>query len=663
MKKRLYIGVCSIALATITGAVLHTNTTATVAAQMLTQKIGQEVTVSSFNELSTALKDSSVSAIKIGGDITFDDSILNVPQRAISIDGQGHQLKLLSNHITGASGSTGGILSVKDATITNLKDSGNLVSDFFTTTNENWSVSVAGGVNYTGKRFLEVKNSVVTFSGKNTVHTSAENAWVRSVTFAADSEYTSTAAASGQFSAFNFNGKLVGGKSTGKVLVDKNAKVNITISPDNDKNFYYPAFYDKVDRIDVNEGASLNITAAGYALQFIPRTDYDEVPSVNVADGATLHLVGHGGGGYSTVNFKQHDTKLNAKEGSTVYIEGKANEVIETAKNSEINVTNANYDFRNSLAGGDIFDAKSTRLSLNQVTLNTWGKTGGDYQDTPTHAWDKLSLGTIVDGNASSTTTSTNTEAQSLFQTSEYGRISGEKEAQKIDSPILNTVTDKDTQLTGAGITGDTIIITVDGVELGRATVDSAGKWVLPLSTALEAGKTVIATQTDGTLVSDPVQQVVNHLDSNTVNFFNLGYWQDYGLILEGQMDNADWDLSDSSKITKYMNLVSEDGKVALKVDAANTNWVGDPARFNGYQAIFTNEDLIALPNGTYKVQIGTKGTGIDAVQDLQSVNTKGGTLKTTPYRNKFEEIDQEKISGKTITTSVKDNICYVIIS
>lgn len=662
MKKTIYIGICGIALAAFSASPLHANATAKTPTQTI-KKSGQEVTVSSYNELSDALKDVSVTNIKVAGNITFDGSILNIPQRQVTIDGQGHQLKVGANHITGASGTTAASFTIKNTTITNLSNTGQPTGNFFVTTNENWSVTIAGGIDYTGERFLEVQNSTVTFSGKNTIQTSKENAWVRNVTFAADSEYTSTAATSGKFSAFYFNGNLVSGKASGRVIADKHAKVTITISPDSDKDYYYPAFYDKVDRIDVNEGASLNITAAGHALQFIPRSDYAETPSVNVADGGILHLVGHGGGKYATIKFEQPNAKLTANPGATVYIEGKSDNVIETAKDSVISVTNADYDFRNSLAGGHIFNAKTTRLSLNQVTLNTWNKTGGEYKNEPTHAWDELSLGTIIDGNTSSNTTSTNTDAQTIFQTSDYGRISGEKEKQKIDSPVLNPITDKDTQLTGVGIPGDTVIITVDGKEVGRVVVGADGKWVLPISPTLAAGKTVIATQTDGTLVSDPVQQVVTHLDAKTSNYFALGYWQDYGLVIEGQMDNADWDLSDTTKITKYVNLVSDNNTVVLKVDAANTNWYGSAMRYNGYQAVFKNEDLTALPNGTYKLQIGTKGDGIDAVQDLQATNTTGGTLKTTPYRNEFDKIDTETISGKTITTVVKDNVCYLTIS
>lgn len=181
-----------------------------------------------------------------------------------------------------------------------------------------------GIVYYNGECFLEVPNSVVTFSGKNTVHTSAENAWVRSIHFATNSEYTSTAATAGEFSAFYFNGNLVGGKAIDKVKVDNQAKVDITISPSNNTEFYYPAFYNKVDRIDVKEGAILNITTAGHAIQFIPRADYEETPSINVENKATLNLIGHGGGGYSTISFQQPGAQLNAKESSSVYIEGKA---------------------------------------------------------------------------------------------------------------------------------------------------------------------------------------------------------------------------------------------------------------------------------------------------------------------------------------------------
>ncbi|MDC0827064.1 pectate lyase-like adhesive domain-containing protein, partial [Lactococcus petauri] len=453
LKKTGYIGALSL---TLCGGVLAVATynTSKISADSTEQVISQQTTVSSFNELSEALKDASVHVIKLGGDITFDRSILNIPQRPVTIEGQGHNLTLGTHYISGAVGSKVGILTVKNTNITNMSSTGNGVSKFFTASSENWSINIAGNVNYSGERFLLVQNSVVTFSGKNKVDTGAENAWVRSIVFAPDSEYTSTAASKGQYSGFYFNGNLVNGKATGKVKVDKNAKVNITVSPGSDKNFYYPAFYDKVDRIDVNEGASLNISAAGHALQFIPRADYDEVPSVNIANKAHLNLLSKGGGKYSAISFKQKDTQVNVNEGGSIYIEGNSPTLIETTHdNNSINVTNATYDFRNALPGGKIFKSTlNTRLSLNQVTLNTWGTTGGDYQEDPTNSWDKLSLSTVIKGDTSSSTVSTNPEAQKNFQMGNYGRISGKFEKESnIEAPVLNVVNDKDTQVTGFG--------------------------------------------------------------------------------------------------------------------------------------------------------------------------------------------------------------------
>ncbi|MBK0082311.1 hypothetical protein IAE51_00020 [Lactococcus sp. S64] len=425
MRKALYVGICGITLAVVGGVVGQANASVLNDSPKVDQAAGQEVTVSTFSELSTALKDTGVGSIKIGGDITFTGSILDIPQRAITIDGQGHSLKLQYFLMTGALGAAGGTLTIKNATITNLDALGNPVAAFFVTPSENWAVNVAGGVDYTGERFLEVQNSVVTFSGKNMVHTSAENAWVRSINFASSSEYTSTAATEGEFAAFYFNGDLVGGKAVGKVKVDTQAKVNITVSPNNDSEFYYPAFYDKVDRVDVNEGATLNITAAGHALQFIPRGDYDEVPSVNVEKGGTLHLVGHGTANYSTINFQQPNSQLNAKEGSTLYIEGKGNKVIETAKNSIINITNADYDLRNSTAGSPIFECQNTFLNFSGVTMSVWDKTGGDYSGLPMFAWNTLKLSTIIQNGDSFNTTSTDDAAQQYFHSILFGRISG----------------------------------------------------------------------------------------------------------------------------------------------------------------------------------------------------------------------------------------------
>src|SRR5574337_308809 len=181
MKKRLFIGLCGIALAAMSAGTLHAHATTKTPVKTATH----------------ALKDVSVTNIKVGGNITFDSSILDIPQRSVTIDGQGHQLKMGGNHITGATGTTAASFTIKNTTITNVSNTGQPIEKFFVTTSENWSVDIAGGIDYTGERFLEVQNSAVTFSGKNTIHTSEENAWVRTLTFAVDSEYTATAATSG----------------------------------------------------------------------------------------------------------------------------------------------------------------------------------------------------------------------------------------------------------------------------------------------------------------------------------------------------------------------------------------------------------------------------------------------------------------------------------
>lgn len=665
IKKSGYVGALAL---TLCGGVLASTiySTSSVSADVQEQKTSQniskqtkqETTVSSFNELSEALKDASVNVIKLGGNITFDRAILNIPQRPITIDGQGHNLTLGYNYITGAIGSEVGILTVKNTNITNMSPTGTAVSNFFTSASENWSVNIAGGVNYSGERFLLVQNSIVTFSGKNKIDTGAENAWVRSIVFAPDSEYTSTAASAGQYSGFYFNGNLVNGKAAGKVTVDKNAKVNITVSPDSDKNFYYPAFYDKVNRIDVNEGAKLNISAAGHVLQFIPRTDYEEVPSVNVANNAHLNLVSKGGGKYSALSFQQKDTQVNVNEGGNIYVEGNSPTLIDTTLDNSINVTNANYDFRNTLSGGKLFKSTlNSRLSLNQVTLNTWGTTGGEYQEDPTNSWDKLSLGTIINGNTSSSTVSTNPEAQKNFQISNYGRISGGFEKENhIEAPILNVVNDKDTQLTGFGTSGATVNIYSDGQLLGSTVVDADGRWILSLEAPLKEGTKVEASQVINGEESEKVSQIVSHLSSDTVNFFKYGYLQSYGLILEGSIDNGDLDLSNKDAVKKTINLVNENGDIVQSSEVANTDWY-NPGVFNGYQAMLTNEMLATVKEGSYKLTVTLTVGDFTETQDLNVSNARyvGHTI--------FDQIEALNTGTNTVKTVNKGGIGYLTIT
>nr|WP_232299089.1 M60 family metallopeptidase [Bacillus cereus] len=64
------------------------------------------------------------------------------------------------------------------------------------------------------------------------------------------------------------------------------------------------------------------------------------------------------------------------------------------------------------------------------------------------------------------------------------------------DAPTVYNVTDQDEQVTGKGKAGTTVSVTVDGKEIGKATVNEKGEFTVPIPKQ-PAGKEVIVTLTD----------------------------------------------------------------------------------------------------------------------------------------------------------------------
>lgn len=224
-----------------------------------------------------------------------------------------------------------------------------------------------------------------------------------------------------------------------------------------------------------------------------------------------------------------------------------------------------------------------------------------------------------------------------------------------VDKPGFNVVNDRDKQLTGTGIPGATINAYVNGNLIGTTTVGQDSRWTMdiPVQTA---GTQVDVDQTVGQDTSGKVTQIVSHLDSQTVNFFKLGYWQPYGLILEGSIDNGDLDLTNSAGVKKTISLTDSTGNSVLTNDAANTDWYNSGV-FNGYQAILENDKLDALPIGEYKISIGIEVGDYNDVQDLNV-----GTTTRSGYHNVFSEIEKTTVGQRTVSTVDKNGVGYLVV-
>lgn len=612
------------------------------------------VQVSNAKQYEDALKNVEVSTIEITANFSLNHSIEAIPSRDVEIIGNGHSVEMGYSFISGAVTGNAGTLTVKNWNITNLGVNETQVAAFFITPGENWSFNIEN-VDYSGERFIQAQNSSIQFLGKNKINTSAETAWVRSLVFANDSKYEGVSSTSpAAFSAFYFNGSYVDGSVAGSVKVGENANVSLNIAPEKKENIY-PAFFDKIGKVDIDNGATLDIQSAGIALEFLPKTTYKEVPSINVASDATLNIVSRGGLNQPALKLFQEGAQVNAAKGAMINIEGNANSIIEMKQaNSQININEADYSFVNKKANSPIFDGQGTLLSLEGVTLNTWGLTGGEYEEEPNESYDKLTLKSIITNGTSTNTVSSNNEAQKNFQTSNYGKISGMGNMQVTETPILNSLHDQDKLVTGVGNVGATINVYADGELLGTTTVASDGKWSLSIDPLVE-GTVVEASQVIDGKESQKVSQTVSHLSNETMNSFKYGYWENFGLVLEGSIEKADLDLSNKDNVQKTIQFVDESNTIVKEVSAVNHDWY-NPNVFSGYQVILDNATLDSLEAGKYKVVVSLTVGEISVTQDLNVSTARfvGHTI--------FDNIEEKSVGTHTIKPLNEAGVGYILV-
>ncbi|WP_339011644.1 hypothetical protein VNN36_07390 [Lactococcus garvieae] len=207
------------------------------------------------------------------------------------------------------------------------------------------------------------------------------------------------------------------------------------------------------------------------------------------------------------------------------------------------------------------------------------------------------------------------------------------------------------------------IIVKVDGEEVARNKVEAnqGGYTInLPETVDLKEGQTasvqVVGHQEgkEDKLSSETSVKVQEQVFTTASNFKN-GYWQNYGLIYEGQIDNQGWDMSDESRVTKTAQLVNHttDEVITEGIQAANTNWY-DSSRYNGYQIIISNDVLSKLDAGEYTIQLTVSIDGepketVDLALN-QVISYMG------PMHDNYADLEEVVIERNTVTPKVIDN-------
>ncbi|OJG51455.1 hypothetical protein RV06_GL001636 [Enterococcus haemoperoxidus] len=134
---------------------------------------------------------------------------------------------------------------------------------------------------------------------------------------------------------------------------------------------------------------------------------------------------------------------------------------------------------------------------------------------------------------------------------------------------------------------------------------------------------------------------------------FKKGYWESYGLILNGQVKMLGVDLSKKEAVVKTLELMDESGKVAATIPTVNTNWY-TPGQYDGYQATLSAKTIAAVQSGTYKLQVKVKVKDGEEIIAPITVNNQA-MFSIQDYQDVFLDIPTNNIGLKTIKTMSKD--------
>lgn len=151
---------------------------------------------------------------------------------------------------------------------------------------------------------------------------------------------------------------------------------------------------------------------------------------------------------------------------------------------------------------------------------------------------------------------------------------------------------------------------------------------------------------------SDTVETVVIAKETPTQSRFVQGYWQSFGLVYEGEIDNESWTLDNPEGIRKVVRIINEKEETQSTLDAFNTNWY-NPERYSGYQFILSNTILGQLTTGNFTLVM-------DVYIDDQLVATTPlnptNAMRSGAIHEKYQELEQTVINYNFIKPVILNN-------
>lgn len=613
------------------------------------------ISVSTFEELKTAIEgDNSVGVIQVNSDIEMTSGIaINSSKTSLTIDLQGHKLieknsASLNDTIHISKNDTTKLVTIKNAVIEGKNYYGVVgVADGVKGTTLQFE-----NVNYSGPQMIHNLQGYAKFSGSNqftikdvgSVSPVQEFAQLAGVTIAGEFNLTHE---KNILSTFSFNALDVG---VPYMVVDNDAKVTIT----NEDDCVFNNANDALDLI-VKPNADVTINSASEL------TDVNGFGELTVQSDASL-TVNRLTTAHVTEPTIDIDHLLEVNEGASLVVKHGENvpgNVLNFAKDSIVHFNNPKKVDLTSQVGNLVTNfPQSGTMKLATKNINGWETSVSETPDFTVNETIDAML-EMEDGKIGQLIYSNIPDLLEKMTYNDPYKLTIETPEVVVPAPVLNVVNDRDKQLTGLGESGATINTYVNGQLLGTTTVGEDKRWTMKINPQVE-GTVIEAVQIIAGTESQKVSQTVTHLAAETVNFFKLGYWQPYGLVLEGSIDNADFDLTNSDNVTKTINLVAESGEIVKTFSCQNTDWY-DAGVFNGYQGILESDVLNTLNSGKYKVTITLKTLdGIDVTQDLHVGQT---TRSIGDYHPNFNEIEANDIgNGKTVSLLNTDGSGYLII-
>lgn len=614
-----------------------------------------EIEVSSFEDLKSALEeDNGITSVKFSGDIEATGGIaVNKNKESVSIDLQGHTYTdvnsaSMTTTIHLAAGSLTKSLTLKNGVIQGRNYYGPLsIADGFDGVMLNFE-----NVSYTGPQMIYNQHGYVSFKGTNSINIKDvdsvspvnEFAQVGGVTIAGKFDLKHE---KNVLSTFSFNGGNIG---VPYLVIDNDAQVTIS----NEDDCVFNNANDSLDLI-VKPNANVTINSAS------DLTDVNGFGDLTVQSNASL-TINRQNGEHPTEATVDIDRLLEVNEGASFVVNhGELGEgdALSFAKDSVVEFNGPKKVELISKVGNlatNFPDAGTMKIQAEKIS--GWETSTTETPDFMVNESIDAMLG-MDGGKIGHVVYSNIPDLQSKMTYNDPYKLTIETPEVVVPVPVLNVVNDKDKQLTGLGEPGATINAYVNGQLLGTATVGQDSRWTMNINSQAEGTVIDVIQVIDGN-ESSKVSQTVSHLAAETVNFFKLGYWQPYGLVLEGSIDNADFDLTNKDTITKTLNLVNENDEIVKTFNCSNIDWY-NAGVFNGYQGILDNEVLNTLDAGQYKLSITLQTTdGVDVTQDLNVGNT---TRTIGDYHPNFNEIESNDIgNGKNLSLINTGGIGYLVI-